>query len=283
MNTLIYFIKETFRGFFQAKIMTTVSIVTIAITLFSLGGISVVFMNIRLWLNEASSKPGINAYLNDAVYNDSTICEKKKQKILSFPEVESVELIGKEDAWNEFKRSYGEDMLESVDDNPLPASFQITLKEGSLSAEKIIEIKNMLEEIGGFESIQYSKEWVSKLEDFRKRFFKIASFIVIILLLALHYMISNTVKLTIYARKDLITNMHFVGATNLYIKMPFILEGILQGMIGSLLGIAGLLFLQVSLDFSLYWGDWYFLPAIFSVGVLFGWIGSLNAVRKFLV
>ena len=135
MNTLIYFIKETFRGFFQAKVMTFVSIVTIAITLFSLGGITVVFMNIRLWLNEASKKPGINAYLNDKVYDDSLSCEKKMQKIVAFEEVESVVLIGKDDAWNDFKRDYGEDMLEAVDENPLPASFQITLKGDFLAAK----------------------------------------------------------------------------------------------------------------------------------------------------
>jgi cell division transport system permease protein len=283
MNTIIYFIKETFRGFFQAKLMTFVSIITIAITLFSLGGITVVFMNIRLWLNEVSSKPGLNAYLLDAVYEDSATCEEKRTAILSFTEVDSVNLIRKEQALSDFKQDYGEDMFEAVDENPLPASFQITLKKDFVDANHIQLVKGKLKELGGFESIQYSQEWVAKLERFRDNFRWIAGIIVAILFLALHYMISNTVKLTIYARRDLIINMHFVGATNLYIKMPFILEGILQGMIGGLLSITSLWVLQEFFNFSLYWGEWYFLPVIFSVGVIFGWIGSLDAVRKFLV
>ncbi len=272
------------RGFFQAKLMTFVSIVTIAITLFSLGCISIVFINIQRWLHDASSEPGISAFINDHSYRDSLACLDIQKQIESFPEVKSVMLISKQDAWNEFEKEYGKEMLDAVDENPLPASFQITLKPEYLNAEDLTTLKEKLESLSTFESITYSHEWVSTLQRFRRKFSLIASVIAAILMVALHYMIANTIKLTIYARKDLITNMHFVGATDFYIKTPFILEGMLQGLIGGLLGIVGLNVLQLFLvNFSFYWGEWFFYPVILLIGIFFGWIGSLSAVRKFLV
>ena len=106
-----------------------------------------------------------------------------------------------------------------------------------------------------------------------------------IVLVGLYFMIANTIKLTIYARKELVHNMHFVGATNTYIKMPFIMEGILQGIIGGLfaVGLLGGLKMATVSVIHLWWGPWFSFLIIFIVGALFGFIGSMSAVRKFLV
>ncbi len=284
MGTLIYFIRETFRGFFQAKLMTFVSIITIAVALFFFGCIVVAFLNIRIWLKDVSKQAGIVVYLEDDLYKDSIACDSIVKKINSLPQVESVTLIGKQDAWDKFKKLYGAEMLDAVDENPLPASIDIVLVQKNLYSDEISSLKKELDRIEGIDGIHYSREWLAKLKKFRKFFFWSIVFIVPILIIALHFMIANTIKLTIYARKDLVTNMHFVGATDFYIKIPFILEGMLQGMIGGAIGITGLSFLRLFLSrFSLYWGNWYIFPVIFSVGVIFGWIGSISAVRRFLV
>lgn len=284
MGTLIYFLKETFRGFLQAKLMTFVSIVTIAITLFFLGCTIVGFMNIRLWLEEASKKSSVVVYLKDTVYEDSVLCNTVIERIQELPSVESAVLIGKQEAWDQFEKLYGPEMLDAVDENPLPASLEITLTQEYLYSQTTDTLKKALEQLEGIEGIYYSQEWLAVLKKFRRMFIWGAILIVPALILALHFMISNTVKLTIYARKDLITNMHYVGATELYIKTPFVLEGILQGMIGGIFAVMGLSILKLFLyHFSFFWGEWYFSPAIFSIGVLFGWIGSMSAVRRFLV
>lgn len=284
MGTLIYFIKETFRGFVQAKLMTFVSIVTIAITLFFLGCIIVGVMNVRLWLSNTSKKANVVVYLEDDLYENSVKCNELIKEVELFEEVDSLRLVGKDEAWKEFERNYGSEMLDAVDENPLPARLDITLNEKIVYSNAIETIKRKLQRFNGIDGINYSYELLEVLKKLNRIFLWGAVLIVPFLLLALHFMISNTVKLTIYARKDLIINMQYVGATGFFIRTPFVLEGILQGMIGGVFGIAGLSVFKLSLyRFSLYWGEWQFFPAIFLVGVLFGWIGSMSAVRRFLI
>ena len=284
MGTLIYFIKETFRGFVQAKLMTFVSIVTIAITLFFLGCIIVGVMNVRLWLSNTSKKANIVVYLEDDLYEDSAKCNELIKEVELFEEVDSLRLVGKDEAWKEFERNYGSEMLDAVDENPLPARLDITLNEKIVYSNAIETIKRKLQQFNGIDGINYSYELLEVLKKLNRIFLWGAVLIVPFLLLALHFMISNTVKLTIYARKDLIINMQYVGATGFFIRTPFVLEGILQGTIGGVFGITGLSVLKLFLyRFSLYWGEWQFFPAIFLVGVLFGWIGSMSAVRRFLI
>ena len=284
MGTLIYFIKETFRGFVQAKLMTFVSIVTIAITLFFLGCIIVGVMNARLWLSNTSKKANIVVYLEDWLYEDSAKCNELIREVEQFEEVASLCLVGKDDAWKEFERNYGSGMLDAVDENPLPARLDLTLNEKLIYSNALETVKNKLQQFTGIEDVNYSYDLIKILEKINGVFFWGAVIIVPFLLLALHFMISNTVKLTIYARKDLIVNMQYVGATGFFIRTPFVLEGILQGMIGGIIGIGGLAVSKLFLyRFSLYWGEWYFSPALFIVGVLFGWIGSMSAVRRFLI
>ena len=284
MGTLIYFIKETFRGFLQAKLMTFVSIITIAITLFFLGCIIVGGLSIRRWLDSTSKKANVIVYLEDELYEDSVKCDSVIRGIKQFEEVESLYLVGKDEAWEEFEKNYGPEMLDAVNENPLPARLDLTLNRKLIYTNAVDTLKNKLQQFEGIEGVNYSYELLSVLKRFNKIFTWGATIIVVVLLLALHFMIANTVKLTIYARKDLIVNMQYVGATNFFIKAPFVLEGILQGVIGGIIGIFFLSILKLFLyRFSLYWGEWYFFPAIFSVGVLFGWIGSARAVRKFLI
>ena len=284
MGTIFYFIKETFRGFLHAKLMTGVSIVTVAFTLFFLGFIALGLMNINQWLNRAKNRASIVVYLEDRLNTDTVQREEFMRKVILLPQVETAHFVSKKDAWDIFESLYGEEMLESIDENPLPPSVEITLKNISLTTIDIDLLESELNQLNGVEGVQYSREWLSYLKKFQIRFILITFLVGLILLMVLNFMIANTIKLTIYARKDLITNMHYVGATGFYIKTPFILEGILQGTIGSFMSIFGIWIVKISLfQYSLYWGEWYLFPAIFILGILFGCIGSMSAVRKFLV
>jgi cell division transport system permease protein len=97
-------------------------------------------------------------------------------------------------------------------------------------------------------------------------------------------MISNTIKLTIYARRELVKNMHLVGATSFFINTPFILEGMVQGGFGACVSVIALAILKLSFaHIPLLWGPDSLMGFILFTGVFFGWIGSLSAVRKFMV
>lgn len=265
--------------------MTFVSIVTIAVTLFFLGCVVVLFLNVKLWLHEVSAQASVAVFLQDSLYLDSAGRQDLVGRIVMMPQVKSVALVGKDDAWDRFAEIYGTDMLDAIDENPLPARLDIALDQKYPYEDAVRALRREIGHVQGIEGIRYHQEWLIALRKFRRALLWIAVFLVPVLALALYFMIANTIKLTIYARRDLITNMHFVGATELYIKTPFILEGILQGVIGGGLGIAGLLLLKLFLArFSLYWGQGaHVFLGVLGIGVFFGWVGSVGAVRKFLV
>ena len=139
-----------------------------------------------------------------------------------------------------FGMMVGKNGAGAVDENPFPVSMEITVAAGYQSPQALDEFRAELVALDGVEGVQYSREWMRILKKIRMWFTWGTAAIVPFLILALHFMIANTIKLTIYARRDLVRNMRFVGATDLYIKMPFVLEGMLQGLVGAILGAIGL-------------------------------------------
>jgi cell division transport system permease protein len=285
MRTSLYFFKEAFRGFYNAKLMTFVAIVTIAFALFLLGVIAVTYLNVRLWLKDASNRVEVVVFVNDSVAADTARVSELIAGIRKCPQVSKALYVSQKDAWERFKEAYGNSMLDAVDDNPFPASVEISLNEKSQSVTATTDFQKEMEKIEGIEDVRISKQWVKFLQRFRAYFLLASVCIGLLLVIALHFMIANTIKLTIYARKELVHNMHFVGATNAYIKMPFIFEGILQGVIGGALATALLWSVKIAVASRIHlaWGPWYSFFIIFAVGALFGCIGSMSAVRKFLV
>lgn len=282
---LFYFIKEAMRGFYEAKLMTFVSVATIGLTLFFLGCTVVGYANIRLWLKSASGRVEAVAYVKDEVAADTAALTLLAAETRACPQVAGVTIVGKKEAWDRFKELYGSRMLEAVDSNPFPASLEISLSEQAQSMAAAEALKRQLEQMAGIEDVELSQQWVMMLERFKRFFFAGTIVFACMLIVTLHLLISNTIKLTIYARRELIRNMHFVGATPGFIKAPFILEGILQGIVGGSIGAAAILIVKVSLShFPVVWGPWYLFVSIFlSIGALFGCIGSMSAVRRFLV
>ena len=283
MKKILYFIIEAFRGLYQAKLMTFVSIITITATLFLICGVFVALMNIDDVLRQTGEQADIVAYLSESASADTNFQARLIDTVQKMPEVREVLLVTKDSAWSRFEALYGRDMLEGIDDNPFTASLDISLYESSRSAEVVAVLQERLSSLAGIESIRYSKEWLDYIKNLRDRFYIISLIAGLVILLALHSIISNTIKLTIYARRDLVRNMHYVGATDFFIRMPFLLEGMLQGFIGGLLCVCAMFaarFLLSSISIN-----WYFsyLPFIVVIGVFFGWLGSRFAVRKFLV
>jgi cell division transport system permease protein len=285
VRNALYFFKEALRGFYQAKLMTFVSVVTIGFALFFMGAFAVAYLNIKIWLKEASNRVEVVAFIKDAAASDSSVTADIVSRVKACSAVARATFIDKKEAWKRFQDAYGARMLDAVDDNPLPASIEISLAQHAQSIDATSELQKELEEIPGIEEVQVSQQWLRLLQRFKTYFFMVSIGLGLVLIFALHFMIANTIKLTIYARKELVHNMHFVGATDLYIKMPFILEGVVQGIVGASLAVVALYSVRFSLfpNFHIFWGPWYSVLVIFPVGALFGCIGSMSAVRKFLV
>jgi cell division transport system permease protein len=282
---LLYFIKEALRGFFQAKLMTFVSVFTIGLTLFFLGCVAIAYLNIRQGFKTVSARVAAVVYVKDNVAADSARFAALVEEVKACPQVASVRVVDKKEAWDRFKSQNDSAMLQAVDENPFPVSLELTLAEKSQSASATGALSRELTQIDGVEDITMSQMEMKKLERYKALFFIGSIIFCIVLIVAPNVMISNTIKLTIYARRELIRNMHFVGATTTYIKAPFILEGMLQGVIGGGIGAAALLLVKVLLShFLLVWAPWYVIVLLFiTIGAMFGCIGSMSAVRRFLV
>lgn len=289
MATLLYFIREGVRGFYHAKLMTLVSIATIAVAILLAACIAVGMINIRKLFMTAVEESDFVVYVKDRTSMDSAATASLASSIRRLPQVHHASIVDKKTAWERFKAVYGSEMLKAVDENPFPVSIEITMKSGYQTSGAADFLKEQLETLEGVDGIRYAREWMDFLTRFKRYFYSVALVLGIVMLFTLHVTISNTVRLTIYARRELVRNMHLVGATGFFISMPFIIEGMIQGIVGGTMGIAFFYIIKAVFIYEptlhtipLAWGP-PLLPALFILlGVVFGWTGSFFAVRKFL-
>ena len=284
MANVIYFFREGARCFFQARLMTFVSIVTISIALFIALGIGVVMLNIRVLFNNAVEKADFVVYVKETAAADTSGLKGLVAAVRLFPQVKSAVLVDKDASLTRFAALYGQEILSAVEGNPLPVSIEISLKKEYLTDSSAMELSEALSSLQGVENVRYAREWMEFLARFQRWFHRAAIILALVMIITLHITISNTVKLTIYARRELVQNMRLVGATRYFISMPFIVEGMLQGFIGGSIAALAFIIIKASLPPSLpvFFGP-AFVPALpLILGTLFGWVGSGAAVRKFL-
>jgi cell division transport system permease protein len=289
MGTLLYFIREGIRGFHQAKRMMALSIVTIAVVLLLACCLAVGMINIQNTFHNAVEEADFVVYVKEKTSSSLTALDTLVAAILRLPQVLRASVVDKTAAWERFASIYGREMLSAVDDNPFPVSIEITLKSGFQNSGAAAVLTTQLQTIDGVDTIRYSREWMDFLKRFKRYFYLAACILGLIIVATLHITISNTIKLTIFARRELIRNMHLVGATRSFISIPFIIEGMIQGFIGGSIGVSVFYLLKAVFIYEpslrtmpLTWGT-PLLPLLFILlGVFFGWTGSVFAVRKFL-
>jgi len=260
------------------------TVITVAFALIVLGGIAIGYLNVRGWFKDAANRVEAVVFLQDTTVANSQGVAGVLSQVRACPQVAAATYVGKDEAWKRFKETYGTSMLSAVDDNPFPASVEISLTENAQSTESTQALQSMLERIPGVEEIQISQKWVLFMQRLKGAFFIGSISIAIMLMFALNFMIANTIKLTVYARHDVIRNMRYVGATKLFIRMPFIAEGFLQGIAGGFVALAAMAGAKLILQphVHIYWGPWYSFLFILFIGALFGCIGSISGVRRFL-
>lgn len=287
---LSYFIKEAARSFRKNLVMSTAAVSTIALTLLILGGFVVLVLNVNNWAKSFESKVEITVFLKDTAAPGDI--QNLQIEIVSWPEVSDVMFVSKEQALEKLKQDLKDqpEMLEALSGNPLPASLEIKLKTPR-SVEKVVKRLNGKEPI---EEVKYGKDIVKKLFAFTAVIRWVSIIIVGLLCFASLVLISNTIRLAIFARRKEITIMRLVGATNWFIRWPFLFEGIFQGFIGAILAIVALYFAN-----SYFVGKMSelirFLPIAFSpllfielmvglalTGITIGAVGSTIALRRFL-
>lgn len=235
------------------------------------------------------------------VYLDDEISQGEKKQLeklfSSDSGVDSFDFISREKAWENFQSMFSEksSFLKGMGFNPLPASYNLTIKVSPERLETIQSLAKKLNRQAGVESVEYGEEWISRFEAFMilMRVFIFA--LGVLLCLGAVLIISNTVKLSVLSRKNEIELMLLTGATPGFIRFPFFLEGIFHGVLGAVIALCltkGLhLYLvsrfQGSIETFGRGMDFQFISPSFVViillsSILVGWLGSYFSLQQFL-
>ncbi len=239
-----YFFGETFSSFRKNFLMFFTAITTVAITLFIVGFFIIIVFDIQGILSSIKNQVEIAVYLKDNVTDElKTYLENE---IKGWDEISQVNFVSKDQALEKFKKeNEGSEILKEIQGNPLPASFELELK----SPEKVEQVAlRFMDKDGNFiegvDEVIYGQNYVQKLFSITAIVGTIAFLIIIVLLLAAIVLIFNTIRLSIHARRKEIEVMKLVGATNWFVRLPFLFEGFFEGFIGSVISVVLLYFLS---------------------------------------
>ena len=237
MGILYSGFRTTLSNILNNKQTFALSVATITISIFILGLFLILFLNLNSFFFKLNNQIQLIAYLED----DITASQKSilENYISNYPKVESVKEVSREQALAEFQSNMPDSLraLLELDFNPLPASYNIHFAEVNNRFIHIRELAEKLKNKNGIESVEYGEDWIAKFEKFMafSRIFLLA--LGCLLCLGLTFIISNTIRLSIYSRQKEIELMLLIGATPRFVKIPFLLEGAFQGLVGSVLAL----------------------------------------------
>ena len=226
-----FYFREALLSFRRSALMTTAAILSITTILIIVGMFLLISINSSLFLKNLESQLEIVVYLEDNI--SQAEINNLKSNITSIDGIKEVKFVSKEEAYQYLLKNLGEqkDILSAIEKNPLPASFEIQVKD-----PKVIEqIANRIAEFKKVEEVEYGQEIAEKLLNFTYVFRRAGMLVLALLVFASILIISNIIKITVYARRNEIEIMSLVGATSWFIKWPFIIEGFLQGFISAIL------------------------------------------------
>lgn len=260
MRLCIYYFKTAFSNIFNNRLVHLISIGTITISLILLASFMLLSMNLNNWVREWGESLSMSVYLKDGIDENSK--KEIESAIKQFKGAEIKRFISNEQAMSNLKESLGDQagLLEGLEDIALPSSFEVVFKKESDKSNNPKLIKSSLEKVKGVDEVQYSQQWIERFEGVMGMLRVVGLSLGGLLCLAVLFITGNTIKLTIYSRKDEVEIYKLVGATDWFVKIPFLLEGAVQGLVG---GLAALLILFLAYSaISLKTIDILGLPAI---------------------
>ena len=285
--SILYTFKESLAGFRRNQAATLITIFTVSIALLLLGVFTIITMNVGRVVEDIRGRVEVEVFLSDAFPVD-----QHRQIGLQLRAIRGVEdalYISKEEAARVFQKEFGENYGDLLDVNPLPASYKLKIHEAYTNVDSIAAIVKKAERIKAVENVMYRKQFLALIDKRAKAFRYATLFIGIVLGLSAIILVANTIRLTIYAKREIIRTMKLVGATSMFIRMPFVIEGLLHGLVGGiiasvLLGVVYSVFIapiteelliNIPVSFSFY-------VFLVGLGCLLGLIGSVLSIGRFL-
>lgn len=285
MAGMLFSIKEGIKGFKRARLSSLVSVFSIFLALSALGIFVLFTFKLQGVLEQIENKVELESFIAENLSQEKI--ENLKAKIENIEGVRDVEYISQEKAAQRFEELFGMDINElyANSENPLPKSFIIKVKKEFLNKEYMDALLSTIERYPGITETIFKRELFLLIEHYRNVFL-IADLIGgILIMLGSVFIVSNTIKLTIYSKSKTITIMKLIGASDGFIKRPFLFEGLLQGILGGMISSLFIFILLKSVSFLLNFSlsiDVKFYGAVVLSGALLGFIGSYFSARKFL-
>jgi cell division transport system permease protein len=290
-----YFTRKALGNLRNNRLVTLITICTITLALLIISLFMLIYVNMEGTIDQWSRKVAVTVYFDTEPLPQELAA--LKNRINGLPGTESVQYISRDEAYKIFRsRLKGqESLLEGVSADILPSSFEITLQKEFRSTDSVNLYVSRLKQVQGVGEVQYGEEWVKKFLTFFQFIRIIGLLIAGFLILAVLFIVSNTIKLTVLARHDELEILALVGATPFFIKAPFLIEGMVQGAVGALVAVsiltAGYYSMLANavnfLSFNPSATGLTFLPlshiaALIFGGVLLGFIGSLVSLKKLI-
>jgi cell division transport system permease protein len=297
-----FFLAEAFGSMRRNWVMAMAAVITVFISTAILGAVLVTRDNLNQGATNLKNRVMIEVFIKDAATPEQT--QALERKIQGMNEVKSYKYISKEEALRRFRERFGERIVANLPINPLPASYEIQVKDADRVdsvARQFFDDPTVDNDPGTHNGVKYARETVRKMLGTISLIEKGMWVTTGIFAAAAVLLISTTVRLSIFARRREVEIMRLVGATNWFIRWPFVLEGFITGLVGAMLaaafvwvgnwGIAGWIetsqidFLSLRV-FRMWWqgGTWPLglMPSLAILGALLGAVGSLVALRRYL-
>lgn len=291
LSTKEYFVKETFKSIKRNQLMSFASVSTVAVSLLVLGMFLLMVMNANNLAKYLENQVQISVYMEDSASSSTLSAAEKSLK--NMPGVTKVTSVTKKQAMAKFKQRLGDQnrLLDALgEENPFPYSFEIQVDK----PERIAQIVPKIDAMKGVETAKFGQEVVEHMFKLTKLLRMGGVLLVFLLAMATLFIISNTIRITVFARRREVSIMKYVGATNWFIRWPFLLEGMFLGFAGAM--VASLVLIQIylalqekvyaTLAFFPLIPAWPFLTylSLFLIitGTAIGAAGSCIPLRKFL-
>ena len=235
MDKFLYLISEGLKNVWRHKMTTFTAVFSLFLALYFVGLLATAGENTKSILQYLRSKYKIEVFFKQNI--DLKVAKEVSDLILEIKGVRSSTVINKDDAVRIFKDQFGEDILGVLGYNPLPISVVVNLKRNSVEVLDATPIVNKIKKMDGVEEVRYQGHLIKKIERTYARVMKIFPWVALVFISVAVLVIYNTVKLSIFSRKDLINSLKLIGATRLFIQMPFIFEGLIDGIIATIVSV----------------------------------------------
>ena len=290
-SSLSYFWGETFRSLFRNRFMAIASVLTVTLSMFILGVFLSAVLNINHMASYLENQVEMTVYLKGGLTTDQVMGIGKYLK--AQPGMKEIKFTNKDQAMKDFRERMGDQqgLLDAINGNPLPASYQMSFQ----TPEQLKTAAEVVAKYQGVETVQYGKDIIEQLYKVAQ-VIRLSGIVLIIFLAGAElFIISNTIRLTVFARRREIQIMKYVGASNGFIRWPFLFEGMVIGFLGS--GFASLILWEgyktvvsemaaAGLVFIPMIPLWPFMGyttlIILAAGIVIGVMGSAISLRKYM-